>query len=183
MPEESTGTGGTDDQGGAGGNNGGAGGDADLGDAGKRALEAERSSRRAAEKRVSDMEKELSRFKESSMSDQEKAIEAAKRDARAEAQTAFNGRIVQAEVRASAAGKLADPEDAILHLDLAQFDVDAEGKVDKKAITKALDELVKAKPYLAASATRPTGDADQGARGTPASSSMNDLIKNAIARR
>jgi hypothetical protein len=150
-----------------------------LGEAGKRALDAERTSRRAAEKRAADMEKELQRFRESSMSEQEKAIEQARKEARTEATAAFNQRLVAAEVRAVAAGKLADPEDAIRFLDLDDFKVGDAGEVDKTAITKALDGLVKAKPYLAASATRPTGDADQGARGGPAGSSMNDLIRAA----
>lgn len=153
-----------------------------LGEAGKRALEAERSSRRAAENRAKELEKELTKFRESSMSEQEKAIAAAKREAMTEAGAAFNRRLVQAEVRAVAAGKLADPEDAVRFLDLDEFAVGDDGEVDKKAITKKLDELVKAKPYLAAGATRPTGDADQGARGGSAGSSMNDLIRNAAGR-
>lgn len=154
----------------------------DLGDAGKRALEAERASRRAAEKRARDFEAELTRIRESSMSEQEKAVEAARREARAEAGKAFNTRLVQAEMRAAAAGKLSDPEDAIRFLDLETFAVDDDGQVDNKAIAKALDELLKAKPYLAASATRPTGTADQGARGSGAGSDMNQLIRGAIRR-
>lgn len=154
----------------------------DLGEAGKRAIEAERTARRAAEKRLNDLEKELTKIREGSMSEQEKAVEQARREARTEASKAFNVRLLQAEVRAVAAGKLADPEDAIRFLDLDQFDVDDDGKTDTKAITKALDELVKAKPYLAASATRPTGDADQGARGTSGGSSMNDLLRQAAGR-
>jgi hypothetical protein len=153
-----------------------------LGEAGKRALDAERNARKAAERKARDFETELNRFRESSMSEQEKAIEQAKREARAEATTAFNGRLVQAEVRAVAAGKLADPEDAVRFLDLDEFTVDGDGKVDRKPITGAIEKLLKDKPYLAASATRPTGDADQGARGGPAGSSMNDLIRGALRR-
>lgn len=181
MPEDPTPPG---DQGGTNDNPGGTPPPEDdgLGEAGKRALEAERSSRRAAERRLRDMEAELNRFRESTMSETEKAIDKARREALAEAQTSFNRRIVQAEVRAAAAGKLADPEDAIRFLDLDDFKVGNDGEVDTKAITSALDGLVKTKPYLAASATRPTGDADQGARGAPAGSSMNDLIRGALRR-
>lgn len=154
-----------------------------LGDAGKRAIEAERQARRQAERRISEMEKELARIRESGMSEQEKAVEQAKREAKAEAQKAFNTRLVQAEVRAAAAGKLADPEDAIRFIDLTKFDVDDEGKVDNKAITKEITDLVKARPYLAASATRPTGDADQGARGGSAGGDdMNAIFRNAFRR-
>lgn len=154
----------------------------DLGEAGKRALEAERGSRRAAENRAKALETELAKFRESSMSEQEKAIAAARREATAEAGVAFNRRLVQAEVRAAAAGKLADPEDAVRFLNLDEFEVGSDGDVDKKAITSAIERLLKGKPYLSGSATRPTGDADQGARGGPAGSSMNDLIRGAAGR-
>ncbi len=185
MPDDNTGGGGTGDQGSGGNNNDQGGNQDDLGDAGKRALDAERSKARAAEKRARDLEAELTKVREGSMSEQEKAVEQARREAKAEASKGFNVRLVQAEVRATAASKLTDPEDAIRFLDLDEFAVDDDGKVDKKAITKALDELLKAKPYLAASATRPTGDADQGARGSQAGSNnpMNDLIRNAVNRR
>lgn len=180
----------TGDQGGGDSSGGGSGtttpppDDDGLGEAGKRALDAERSSRRAAEKRARDLEAELTRVRESSMSETEKAIEKAKREAKAEATSAYNRRILQAEMRAAAAGKLADPEDAIRFLDLDDFTVGDDGAIDQKAVTKALDELVKAKPYLAASATRPTGDADQGTRRTSSGGSlMNDLIKSSLPSR
>jgi hypothetical protein len=158
----------------------------DDGRGGKEAILAdlarERDARQAEAKRAKQLEAELETLRAGTMSETEKAIEKAKKEGRAEAGAAFNKRLVQAEVRAAAAGKLADPEDAIRFLDLDEFKVADEGDVDKKAITKALEDLVKQKPYLAAGATRPTGDADQGARGGPAGSSMNDLIRNAIRR-
>lgn len=153
-----------------------------LGDAGKRAIDEERRSRRAAEKRVRDLESELVKLRERTMSDQEKAIEKARREAMAEATSASNRRLLQAEVRAAAAGKLADPEDAVRFIDLDEFQVNDDGTVDTKTIAAAIQSLVKTKPYLAAGATRPTGDADQGARGARAPSSMNDMIRNAIRR-
>jgi hypothetical protein len=153
----------------------------DLGAAGKKALDAERSARKAAEKRMGDLEKELTQLREGSMSEQEKAVEQARREAKAEASKAFNTRLVQAEVRAAAAGKLADPEDAIRFLELNDFDVNDNGEVDGKAISTALDGLLKQKPYLAASATRPTGDADQGARRSSASGpDMDQLLRAAV---
>jgi len=157
-----------------------------LGEAGKRALEAERGSRRAAENRAKELEKELTRHRESSMSEQEKAVAAAKREGHQEATAAFNTRLVQAEVRAAAAGKLADPEDAVLHLNLDEFAIGDNGEIDKKAITNAIERLVKAKPYLAASATRPSGDADQGVRGNAASDpdeEFGQLMRNRLSRR
>lgn len=195
MPENDNGSqgdpgaGGTNDDAGSGGDTGsagGAGGDGG-GKGGKEQLLAdlarERDRRQAAEREAKRTEAEMAKLRESSMSDQEKAIEQARREARAEATGAFNKRLVQADVRAAAAGRLTDPEDAIRFLDLDTFAVNDDGDTDKKAIAAAVAQLVKDKPYLAAGATRPTGDADQGARGAGAgSSSMNDLIRNAIRR-
>ena len=61
-----------------------------------------------------------------------------------------NQRIVRAEVRAAAAAKLADPTDALLYIDLDQFEVGDDGEVDASAVASAVDALVKSKPYLAA---------------------------------
>jgi len=57
---------------------------------------------------------------------------------------------VRAEVRAAAAGKLADPSDALRFLDLAQFEVGEDGDIDQDEIADAIDELLTQKPYLAA---------------------------------
>lgn len=61
-----------------------------------------------------------------------------------------NARIVRAEVKAAAAKHLADPADALKFLDLAEFEVSADGDVDGDAIAAAIEALVKSKPYLAA---------------------------------
>lgn len=149
-------------------------------------LARERDRRQAAEreaKRVKDLEAELNKFREQSMTETEKAIAAAKREALEEAQKSFQRRLVQAEVRAMAAGKLNDPEDAIHFLDLDDVAVGEDGTIDKKALTKKLDDLVKAKPYLAGGGTRQSGGADQGARGgQQVVSSMNDIFRSATRR-
>lgn len=165
--------GGTDDDGGDSGDQG----SGDLGDAGKKALEAERTRAKAAEKahkaamkELADARKRLADIDASSKSDTEKAIEKAKAEAAEsatkEAVSKANARVLKAEIRAAAAGKLADPADALRLLDLDDFDVDEDGEVDAKAIAKALDELVKSKPYLAAKGGRPAGNVDQGVRGS-----------------
>lgn len=129
--------------------------DTPLGPAGEKALQEWKDRARAAEKdakRAADLETELAKLKAASMSDTEKAVAAAKAEGRTEALSTVNGRLVRAEVKASAAGKLADPEDAVSMLDLDQFKVGDDGNVDTKLIVKAIDELVKAKPYLASGA-------------------------------
>lgn len=72
------------------------------------------------------------------------------READAAALTKANARILKAETRAVAAGRLADPEDALRYLNLADFQVGDDGEVDRAAVTAAVEELVKSKPYLAA---------------------------------
>lgn len=91
--------------------------------------------------------------------------DAIKAEATREANTAANGRILKAEVRAAAAGKLADPADAYRFLDLTKFEVDDDGNVDEDDIADAIDDLVKKKPYLAVQdGKRFKGTADGGTR-------------------
>lgn len=153
-----------------------------LGDAGKKALDAERAERKKAERRAKELDAELAKVREASMSEQEKAVEAARREARTEALRSVNQRLVAAEVRAAAGGKLADPEDAVRFLDLDQFPVSDDGEIDTRAIISAVDGLVKQKPYLAAGATRPAGDADQGARGAAMALNGDPLLDSLKAK-
>jgi hypothetical protein len=148
---------------------------ADLGDAGRRALAAERTrandaeriARTAEQQRVA-LEAELEKLRDASRSESEKAIEKARKEAgesaRKEVLAAANRRILTAEIRAAAGGKLADPLDAVRLLNVADFSVNDDGEVDHKAIDKAIDSLLDAKPYLAANAKRVQGTADGGAR-------------------
>lgn len=67
-----------------------------------------------------------------------------------------NSRILKAEVRAAAAGKLRDPGDALRFLDLSDVTVSDDGETDTAAITAKLDALLQQRPYLSAEPT-PTG--------------------------
>lgn len=139
-------------------------GEEELGDKGKKALasmkaklKAEKTKRLAAEKRASDAE---SGDDDDAAKQQRAADEAAFAKA--------NARIVKAEVRAAAGGKLADPLDALNFIDLDQFDVDEDGDVDQEEIAEAIADLLKKKPYLAAQSggpKTPKPDRSQGARG------------------
>jgi hypothetical protein len=152
----------------------------DLGDAGRKAIAEERSARRAAEKAARDAQSELERIRSESMSSTEKAIAEAKAQGRKEALSTANDRLVKAEVRAHAAGKLADPGDAAALLgDLSGF-VGDDGEPDSRAIAKAIDDLLEAKPYLAAGATPGTTRIPAGARGGNAGEGdMNQLLRQA----
>lgn len=91
-------------------------------------------------------------------------------EAEAAAITKANTRILRAEVRAAATGRLQDPEDALAFLDLSQFEVDEDGAVDGDDVRTALDDLLARKPHLAAQrGTRtPLPDRSQGATGRDA---------------
>lgn len=78
-------------------------------------------------------------------------------------ESAANERVLRAEIKVVAAGKIADPADAIALLDLSEFEIGDDGSVDTEAITSAIDALVEAKPYLVGT-TRPLGTGGGGAR-------------------
>lgn len=130
---------------------------------------------------------EFDRIQEEQKSEIEKAATRAAKEAaektKAEVDATWGLRIVRSEVRVAAAGKLADPEDAVRFLDVAAFKADQDGNVDTKAIGTAIDELVKAKPYLAANGTQKRPNFDAGTR-TPASGGedMNSVIRRALGR-
>lgn len=115
-----------------------------LGDAGKKALDAmkakwhaERDARKALEARIAE-------------------LEGGKKPEPADM------RVLRAEIKAAAVGKMVDPTDAYKFIDLDALDAD-----DTDAIAKAIDALLEAKPYLAAkSGPRFQGTGDGGAAGT-----------------
>ena len=144
-----------------------------LGDAGKRALDAERDARaeaerkwKAAEKAAADAARERDALKQKTESEQEKAVREAADTAREEERTKAKERILASEIKARAAGKLADPEDAVLHLtrgDTTAF-ISDELDVDDDKIVKAIDKLLEKKPHLKAQGATRKPSADGGAR-------------------
>jgi hypothetical protein len=136
-----------------------------LGDAGKKALDSmkgkwrdERDQRRALEARIAELENPAPKG-DSETPDAEQIKAQATRDALAKANT----RILRSEVKAAAAGKFADPADALAFLDLTKFEVDENGDVDPEEIGDAIEELLTRKPHLAATARRFQGTGDGGA--------------------
>lgn len=151
-----------------------------LGDAGKAALDAERSARAAAEKEAKAAKAELEELRKANMSEQEKAVAEAKEAGKAEALTVANARLLKSEAKAAAGGKLADPSDAPALLgDLDRFLKDDE--IDTKAMASAIDALVKAKPYLAPSG-RP-GPLPGGGAKPSAGQSMDDWLRSQASAR
>lgn len=134
-----------------------------LGDAGKRALDAMKAKWKAAEKKAADALAELSKV---GKTPDEQAIEDAKRAATAEAIAKANARILKSEIRAQATGKLADPADALVHLDLSDFTVAEDGTVNQDEVSTAIADLLQRKPYLGAAkaAAKPQPNPAQGPR-------------------
>lgn len=114
---------------------------------------------------------QLDRLEEERKTELERAVDGAKQEADKAARDERDGywrdRLLRSEVKAAAAGKLNDPMDAVTLLDLSKFELDADGKVDEKTVAKAIEDLVAAKPYLAANGTQRRPDFDAGPR-TPA---------------
>lgn len=139
----------------------------DLGDAGKKALDSMKSKWKTERDKRRELETQLAQSKAPADGDQPDP-EAMLRQAETQAMARVNERLVKAEVKAAAAGKLADPADAHRFLDLSAFEVDDDGNVDPEEVADAIDDLLKSKPYLAAQggSTKPRfqGTADSGAR-------------------
>jgi len=101
-------------------------GDGDgLAEKGKKALDAERKARREAEKARKALQAELDELKaqrgkqDGDAGDGKPDADQIRRDAEKADTGKANARILAAEVKAAAAGKLADPSDAARYLDLS----------------------------------------------------------------
>lgn len=134
-----------------------------LGPQGIKALQAEKERRKAESARRRELEAELGALKaQTNKVDGENldidAIRAkAREDALKEVQTETNRKVVEAQVKAAAAAKLADPSDALRFIDISHIETE-EDAID------AVQELVNSKPYLGVQAPRFQGTADQGVR-------------------
>jgi hypothetical protein len=100
------------------------------------------------------------------MTEAEKAIAAAKAEGRAEAAKEASLRLVAAEFRAQAAGKIANPDAALAVLDLSKL-IGSDGEPDKKAVGELVDQLAAVPP--------PPGHVPPGPRGEPANGSSDWL--------
>lgn len=137
-----------------------------LGDPGKKALDAQKAKWKAERDRRRELERELEEARRPKGDDNDAPDADQIRREAAEAATAkANQRIIRAEVRAAAAGKLTDPKDALKFLDLDQFEVDEDGEIDTDEIADAITDLITNKPYLAAQGgKRFQGTGDGGSR-------------------
>lgn len=125
-----------------------------LGDAGKKALDAMKAQLKAAKAEKASALAELKGIKDAAeLKDKgpdEQKLAQARQEAAAEATAKANERILRADIKAAAAGKLKNPAIAVKLLDLTQFEADGDGNFDQSDIESAIGDLLKTDPYLAA---------------------------------
>lgn len=149
------------------------------------ALKAEAADYR---RRLRTTETERDELKRNGLSDQERAVAEAEARGRAAADVEHGRRLLEAEIRAAAAGKLQDPADAIRYLDLEallELDERHRGADLEKAIAKLLED----KAYLAVPngdgpppSTRGVRRSSQGARSQPGGGTSADADGSAWLR-
>lgn len=111
----------------------------DLGEGGKRALDAERKARTEAEKTAKAANAELEKLRKAAMSDQEKAVAVARDEGRSEATKAAGERLAAAEIKAALTGVVPDPMAIVEDLALGRY-VTEDGDVDAAAVTKLAEK-------------------------------------------
>ena len=170
-------------------------GDEQLGEAGKKALQAEREARKAeaaktkAEtERANTLQAELDRLKQAgetgdqkAQREAEKAIQTAREEAAAEARAEGARDRVKDKIEVAAAGKFTDPGDALLNLEKQVDDFIKDGKPDTDAIAKAVEKLLTDKPHLAASTKTPVPSPGRVGIGT-GSTSASDAVQPGLGR-
>ena len=158
--------------------NGGDGSD-HLGDPGKKALDAMKAERKQAQEEARQVKQQLEEL-QAKVDGREAEYQQQLREQQVkdEALSAANERILKAEVRATATGKLADPADALLYMDLSEFKVGSDGAVDAEAISKQIDSLIESKPYLAAQGGKKFEGSGDG--GTRTESSQGQLDRDSL---
>jgi len=119
--------------------------------------------------------KQLEELQRQTMSDQEKAVADAKASGRLEAQQEFGARLVDAEIRAVAAGRLSADQLGVLlqGLNRGAFLKD-DGTVDGESVERFVEGLA---PKPSTEETKPSGfpDLGQGVRGQAPTASSNQL--------
>ena len=127
--------------------------DPPLGDAGQKAIDkmkAEVKAARAEAKAGKDAIAELAAMKDANLNEVERAVKDARAEGETEATKKANARVIRAEIKAAATGKLVDPADALAFVDLDAFELDEDGEIDSAAVAAAIADLIERKPQLAA---------------------------------
>lgn len=151
-----------------------------LGEAGTRALAAERKRANDAEKASKALQARIEELENATRSDTDKAIAQAKKDGAAEVTERFHAQVRRAEVKAALTAGGINP--AFLDLatkadEFASLPVDDDGAV--KGLNEAVEAFKKAMPDMFRTTAKP--DFGGGPRGTPPSNTptMNELLRAA----
>lgn len=149
-------------------------GDKPLGEKGEKALQAEKEKRRKAQAELRKFTElnltpeqvaELAAAQKKQNGDEPPDPEQLRKQARQEAQTELLRERTLDKIEVKAAKTFNDPEDARRFLADRVDEFIDDGEIDAKAITTALDKLVKDKPYLSAQGgKRFQGSGDGGSR-------------------
>lgn len=147
-------------------------GDAQLGDAGKQALDRMKAERNEAKRQAIALQKELEKLRQASMSEAEKAIAEAEAKGRTAATAEFGKRLAKAAIETAAAKRNPDYNPAGLDfLDLSKF-IGEDGEPDAKAISAYVESNIPA--------TSGAPSFDGGARlPAPKGGDMNSIIRRA----
>lgn len=163
-----------------------------LGEAGKRAIAAERKRADDADRAAKALQARIDELESASKTESERAIAQAKKEATDEVTTTFHAVIRQAKVEAALADAGVSPELRDLAAKAPEFaDLKVNGS-DVEGLTEAITAVKAIRPTLFAAAAggaagspppagRPTGSADQGARGG-AGPSLDAQIAEAQAK-
>ncbi|WP_017612109.1 hypothetical protein [Nocardiopsis salina] len=171
-----------DDQGEPGDGEGEPEGAAQLGDPGKKALAAQKQKWRSERDKRRELEKQLAEATKTKGDGDEPTPDQIRADAEQAATAKANRRIVKAELKAAAAGRLADPSDVNAFIDLDQFEVDGDGELDADEISEAITDLLTRKPHLASGEKRRfQGGGDGGAGRDSKPRSLDQQIAEAEA--
>jgi hypothetical protein len=131
-----------------------------------------RREAQALRTRLREAESELAQFREAQMSETERAVAEARRDA----EQGMRAEVTMSRLREVAAGRLANPADAVVFCDLGNVDLDEPGTLDAE-ISRIIDE----RPYLAVQQQAPS--IEQGPRQTPkAAPTFQDYMKQQLGR-
>lgn len=143
-----------------------------LGDAGKRAIDRMKSERDEARRLLREAQN-------ASQSQQSTTTDTSDRNGRKdddnkgksaedvenEIIARLTAQALRSSVREVAGSKLTDPNDALVLGNWSDMTPNEFGEFDRSAITSKIDDLIKAKPYLAKSDKKFEGSADSGNRG------------------
>jgi predicted TIM-barrel fold metal-dependent hydrolase len=115
-----------------------------------------RREAQALRTRLREAEAELAQFREAQMSETERAVA----EARREAEAGMRAEVTKSRLREVAAGRLANPADAVVFCDLGNVDID-----DPATLDAELSRILEERPYLGVQQQAPA--IDQGPRQSP----------------